>query len=70
MLIYERIAKNAEDIFIGIDTHRRSWQVTIMTVDVELFAGSIPGNWESLKKLLRRYHSIQVSAVYEVGYFR
>jgi len=69
MLIYDRIAKNAGDIFVGIDVHKRSWQVTIMTIDVELFAGSIPGNWGSLKKLLRHYRSNQVSAVYEAGYF-
>lgn len=56
-------------IFIGIDLHKIQWHVTIRTEDVELFSGSIPGNWEALKKLLDRYPDSQKQAVYEAGYF-
>jgi hypothetical protein len=31
--------KLGEDLFVGIDLHKRSWHVTIKTVDVELFCG-------------------------------
>jgi hypothetical protein len=43
--------------------------VTIRTEDMELFSGSIPGTWESLRKLLDRYRSQETQVVYEAGYF-
>lgn len=58
-----------EDIFVGVDLHRRRWHVTIRTVDVELFSGSIEGNWESLRRLLGRYRGHRIQVVYEAGYF-
>jgi transposase len=56
-------------IYVGVDLHRKAWHVTIMTKEVELFSGSIPGCWESLKRLLERYDGYRVEAVYEAGYF-
>ena len=56
-------------IYFGIDLHNRQWQVTIRTEDVELFHGSIPGNWEALQKLLDRYVTPTIHVVYEAGYF-
>ena len=56
-------------IYIGVDLHRRAWHVTIMTREVELFSGSLPGNWDSLKRLLERYNGYRIEAVYEAGYF-
>ena len=44
-----------EELFAGIDLHKRTWYVTIRTVNVELFCGSIPGKWEALQKILKRY---------------
>jgi hypothetical protein len=44
-----------EDLFVGIDLHKNRWHVTIRTVDLELFSASIPGNWESLQRILARY---------------
>ena len=58
-----------EDIFVGVDLHRRRWHVTIRTVDVELFSGSIEGKWESLRRLLGRYRGHRIQVVYEAGYF-
>jgi len=56
-------------LFVGIDLHRKSWHITIRTVDHELFSGSIPGNWDSLKKNLDKYEGCQIRVVYEAGYF-
>ena len=56
-------------VFVGIDLHRLQWHVTIRTEDVDLFSGGIPGNWESLRKLLDRYRGVKIQAVYEAGYF-
>jgi len=58
-----------EDLFIGIDLHKQRWHVTIRTVDLELFSASIPGTWEALQRVLARYASCQMQAVYEAGYF-
>ena len=58
-----------EELFVGIDLHKRTWHVTIQTADVELFCGSIPGKWEAFHKVLKRYRGCKVTAVYEAGYF-
>ena len=58
-----------KQIFVGIDLHRLQWHVTIRTEDVDVFSGGIPGNWESLRKVLDRYQGVKIRAVYEAGYF-
>jgi transposase len=58
-----------EDLFVGIDPHKDRWHVTIRTLDLELFSGSIPGTWEALQRVLARYHGHPLQAVYEAGYF-
>src|SRR5512139_3548389 len=60
---------SGEDLFVGIDLHKIRWHVTIRTVDIELFSSSIPGTWESLYRVLARYPSHSLKAVYEAGYF-
>ena len=61
--------ESGEDLFVGIDLHKQRWHVTIRTRDVELFSASIPGTWESLHRVLARYLSHSLQAVYEAGYF-
>jgi len=58
-----------EDLFIGIDLHKARWHVTIRSADVELFCGSISGEWEALRRLLDRYEGNRIQAVYEAGCF-
>lgn len=58
-----------ETIFVGIDIHNRQWRITLRTVEVELMSASIPGDWQSLHRLLERYPEHPVEAVYEAGYF-
>ena len=57
------------ELFVGIDLHKIRWHVTIRTMELELFSGSIPGNWEALQRILARYAGHQMQAVYEAGYF-
>ena len=59
----------SEELFVGIDIHKRTWHVTIRTDEVELFSGSIPGIWEAFRRLLHRYKAQRIYAVYEAGYF-
>ena len=58
-----------EDLFVGIDLHKRTWHITIRTTEVEIFSASIPGKWTALVKLLDRYKKAKIHAVYEAGYF-
>ena len=57
-----------EELFVGIDLHKRSWHVTIRTADVEIFSHSIAGRWPELKKVLNRYKGCRIHAVYEAGF--
>jgi len=57
-----------EEIFIGLDIHKKRWHLTIRTTDVELFSGSIPGKWNALKAQLEKLNNWPVKAVYEAGY--
>jgi len=69
MATYTRTVTNG-NIFVGIDIHKRTWYVTIVTGDgEELFSRGIPANWENLIKLLNRYKRDTVHVVYEAGYF-
>lgn len=58
-----------DDLYVGIDLHKRTWHITIRTTDWEVFSASIPGKWEALSKLLDRYKTAKIHAVYEAGYF-
>lgn len=66
---YEGGAVVDKGVFVGIDVHKKHWQVTIRTAETELFTGSIPGCWEALAKVLSGYEAAQTSVVYEAGYF-
>ncbi len=58
-----------EALFFGVDLHKERWHVTVRTADVELWSGSISGQWESLQSLLHRYRRCKIQVVYEAGYF-
>lgn len=61
--------KSGESVFVGIDLHNAKWHITARTAEFELFSGSIPGDWESLRRILDRYKGHQIQAGYEAGYF-
>ena len=49
-----------EVLFVGVDLHKMRWHVTIRTADVELWSGSIPRRWESLRSHLDRYRGCAI----------
>ena len=57
------------EIFVGIDMHKTSWHVTIMSEPGEVWHGNIPGEWEALHVVFERYRGCRIHAVYEAGYF-
>lgn len=55
--------------FVGIDVHRKRWDVTILVEDETVFSGTIPGCFEALDHILERVRGASITAVYEAGYF-
>ncbi len=68
MPCYNKIEREANTIYVGIDVHKRSWHVTMRTTEQELWKGSIAADWEVLKKVLGRYSDCDISVVYEAGF--
>jgi len=69
MRSYKKKLPEGTKIFIGIDLHKYRWHVTICTEDIELYSGSIPGEWRSLYTKIEPYLSYEIYAVYEAGCF-
>jgi transposase len=59
-----------QTIFIGIDVHKKSWNVSIFTSDIHIKTFNQPPDSESLSRYLHRnYPGARYCAVYEAGYF-
>lgn len=68
---YERNAiEGKSQIHVGVDQHLLRWHVTILEYGIQLFCGSIAGQWQVLRSLLDKYGSgKEIVVVYESGYF-
>lgn len=40
---YNGTLEKIKEIFVGIDIHKKSWYVTVLAKEAELFSGSLPG---------------------------
>jgi len=68
--IYKKDEFKGKDIFVGIDVHKRTWHVTILTEEgQELFNQGIRADWYNLRKLFDRYRGSRIHVVYEAGYY-
>jgi hypothetical protein len=54
-----KIAVGGKEVFVGIDVHKESWQVTVRTEGEEVFHGRIPGQYHALRKILNRFRREQ-----------
>jgi transposase len=66
---YRKKKDEKRKIFVGIDVHKRTWQVSIIAENEELKNVSIPADRLVLKRLLSRHENCEIQAVYEAGYF-
>jgi transposase len=66
---YTKRRKKQTPLYVGVDLHQRSWHVTVIAEDEELFSGGIPPKWGALERILDRYAGYRVQVVYEAGYF-
>ena len=59
-----------QDIYVGLDTGKKSWRVTILTKDFEHKTFTQPPKPEVLMKYLRKHFpGAKYLCVYEAGYF-
>jgi len=63
----KRIAVRGKDVFVGIDVHKESWQVTVRAEGEEVFHGRIPGQYPVLRKVLDRFRGGRMKVAYEAG---
>jgi hypothetical protein len=65
---YQRKSSLAKDqeVFIGIDVHKESWQVTIRAEGEEVFHSRLPSQYQALEKLVERLPGCTVKVAYEL----
>ena len=63
----KRVLAKGQDVSIGIDVHKESWQTTIRAEGEEVFHGRLPSQYQALKKLIERLSGCTVKVAYEAG---
>ena len=63
----KEILARGKVVFIGIDVHKESWQVTVKTEGEEIFHGRLPGEYHALDRLIARLPKCTIKVAYEAG---
>ena len=63
----EKIAVRGKEVFVGIDVHKESWQVTVRTEGEEFFHGRIASDYRILRRVLNRFAGGKIKVAYEAG---
>src|SRR5512135_3035123 len=63
----EKIAVKGKEVFVGIDVHKESWQVTVRAEGEELFHGRMGSEYPILGKVLDRFEGGKIRVAYEAG---
>jgi hypothetical protein len=51
----ERVAVGGKEVFVRIDVHKGSWQVTVRTAGEEVFHGRIASDYRVFRRILNRF---------------
>ncbi len=62
-----KVVIREKEVFVGIDVHKESWQVSILREGEEVFHGRIPSQFPALRKILDRYRGSRIKVAYEAG---
>ena len=62
-----KVLARGKKVDIGIDVHKEKWHVTARVEGEEVFNGSMPSYYHSLKKLLDRFKDCRIKVAYETG---
>ncbi len=63
----QRMAVKGKEVFVGIDVHKESWQVTIRMEGEEIFHGRMAGDYRVLRRVLGRFAESKIKVAYEAG---
>ena len=63
----ERTAVREREVFVGIDVHKESWQVTVRREEEEVFHGRIASDYRILRRILNRFAGSKIKVAYEAG---
>jgi transposase len=63
----KKIAVRGREVFVGIDVHKESWQVTAQVGGEEVFHGRIASGNLVLRKVLDRFQEGKIKVAYEAG---
>lgn len=63
----EKVFASGGKVYIGVDVHKDSWHVTVMTEGEEVFHGRLPSQYPAFKKLLNRFAGKEIKVAYEAG---
>jgi len=66
---YKQFIPAGKPVFVGVDLHKKSWHVTAIVDDEEVFNGNIPPEPEDFYKVLRRFSHNPIAVAYEAGCF-
>ena len=56
-----------KEVYVGIDVHKESWQVTVRMEGEEVFHGRIASDYPVLRRLLNRFAGSKMRVAYEAG---
>ena len=63
----KRFLAKGQEVFIGMDVHKESWQVTARAAGEEVFHGRLPSQYQALERLIERLPGCTVKVAYEAG---
>jgi transposase len=62
-----KVLARGKEVFIGIDVHKESWQVTVRAEGEEFFTGRLPSEYHALKQIIHRLPKCHIKVAYEAG---
>jgi transposase len=63
----KEVLARSKSVFIGIDVHKESWQVTVRAEEEEVFHGRLPSDYHALDRLIARLLKCTIKVAYEAG---
>jgi len=63
----EKIVVRGKEVFVGIDVHKESWQVTVRVEGEEKFHGRMASEYRILRRVLDRFEGGKIRVAYEAG---
>jgi transposase len=63
----EKMVVRGKEVFVGIDVHKESWQVTVRVEGEEKFHGRMASEYRILRRVLDRFEGGKIRVAYEAG---